>query len=146
MKKYLTMVAFLVLLGLPYLLFVHFLDQYHVAINRNLFSGELKCDTRGGFHFTAPWVQVARIDTRPIRVCITSASRAYNCKLVQFEPAAYQEFVRIQGFRYYWWANRISFNIGYNEEYRGMKDLLRGYTFGASHYPFLKVVQNYAGP
>lgn len=137
---------FLVAFSLFYLPFVHFVDQYQVAITRNLFTGELQCDTKGGFHFTAPWVQATRIDTRPIRVCITSASRAYNCKLAQFEPAYHEEFIRVQGFQYYWWANRVSFNFGYNEEYRGMKDILRGYAYGASRYQFIKITQDYSGP
>lgn len=136
---------FLATSGLFYLLFVHFTDQYQVAITRNLFTGELQCDTRGGFHLTAPWVQAVRVDTRPMRVCITSASRAYNCKLVQFEPNAYQQFIGVQGFQYYWWANRVSFNFGYNEEYRGMKDILRGYAYGAGHYRFIKITQDYSG-
>ena len=136
-------VAFGVLTGF-YLSCVHFTDQYHVAIVRNNFTGEVWCDMRGGIHLTAPWTQASRIDTRPQRVCITTTAMAYNCKLVQFQPEAYGEFVKVQGFYYYWWANRISFNLGYGEEYRGMKDILRGFAFGAVQYPFLTVLADYA--
>lgn len=129
-----------------YLFCVHYTDQYQIAIVRNLRTGELYCDTQAGIHFTAPWVQAARIDTRPARVCITSASRAFNCKLVQFEPAYYREFVAVEGFRYYWWANRISFNWGYSDEYRGMKDILRGYAYSLKRYSFVTVLRDYEGP
>jgi hypothetical protein len=122
---------------------VHFTDQYTVAIVRNNFSGEVWCDIKGGFHLTAPWVQAARIDTRPQRVCVTTTARAYNCKLVEFDPTGYREFVKTQGFYYYWWANRISFNLSYPDEYRGMKDLLRGFAFSYHKYPFLRVLEEY---
>jgi hypothetical protein len=132
---------------ISYLAFVNYLEPYQVGVARNLVSGEVSLQNplkdRGGFYLTAPWVQVARIDTRPMRVCITSSARAFNCKLVQFEPSAYKEFVAVQGFRYYWWANRISLNFGYTEEYRGVKDLLRGYAFGVKQYPFVTVLRDY---
>ena len=49
--------------------------------------------------------------------------------LVSFDPNGWREFVNNEGFYYYWWSNRISFNMGYDDEYRGMKDLIRGYSF-----------------
>jgi hypothetical protein len=119
--------------------FVHFTDSYHVAIVWNRVSGELSLNEKGGFHLTPPWTAVARIDTRPMRVCITSTARTTNCKLVEFQPAAYRDFVSVQGFHYYWWANRFSWNSGYNEEYRGMRDILRGYAFSARQYTFVRV-------
>lgn len=143
MKKLFVIAGICCLLGLFYLAFVNHLEAYQVGIARNLVTGEAKLQDRGGYHFTAPWVQVARIDARPFRVCITSATRAFNCKLVQFELSAYKEFVTVQGFQYYWWANRISFNFGYAEEYRGMKDILRGYAYGVKKYPFIMVLRYY---
>lgn len=125
-----------------YLFCVHFIDQYHIAIVRNVLTGDLYCDTKGGLHFTAPWVQAARIDLRPARVCITTSGRAFNCKLVAFEPTAYREFVAVEGFHYYWWSNRISFNMGYDEEYRGMRDILRGHAYGLTRYNFVKILRD----
>lgn len=122
---------------------VHELEPTHVGIRRNLFTGRVTLDTRAGFFLTLPWVAVARIDTRPTRVCITSVARSFNCKLVQFVPEAYREFVAVQGFRYYWLANRLSFNNGYDEEYRGMRDILRGFAFGNRPPPFLRVITTY---
>jgi len=64
-------------------------------------------------------------------------------KLVQFEPKYFKEFVAVQGFHYYWLSNRISFNLGYSDEYRGMKDLLRGYAYGVKKYQFVSVLRDY---
>lgn len=147
MKRALIAVGILAaVLGLFYLPFVHHTDPHQVAIARNLFTGRLELDSVAGFNLTAPWVKVVRIDTRPARVCITSATRGFNCKLVQFVPSAYRQFVAVQGFRYYWLANRISFNSGYDEEYRGMRDILRGYAFSAQQYPFVRVLEEYSTP
>lgn len=125
-----------------YLACLNYVEPTEVGISWNYMTGDLQLQ-RPGWHLTPPWVAVARIDTRPTRVCITSASRGFNCRLVQFEPSAYREFVAAQGFHYYWWANRISFNSGYNDEYRGMKDLLRGYAYSVKPYPFIKTLGEY---
>lgn len=131
------------MLVLSYLAFIHYTDVNQVAIVWDRATGEVTLDSVPGFNLTAPWTAVARIDTRPVRVCITTTGRSFNCKLVQFVPGSYRDFVAIQGFHYYWLANRISFNSGYSEEYRGMRDILRGYAFGTKKYPFVKVVSEY---
>ena len=147
MKKLVIAGTICSLFGLFYLVFVNHLEAYQIGITRNWATGEVTIQNlgkdTGGFYFTAPWVQVARIDTRPMRVCITSATRAFSCKLVEFEPSAYKEFVAVQGWQYYWWANRISFNFGYAEEYRGVKDILRGYAYSVKRYRFLKISEEY---
>jgi hypothetical protein len=128
-----------------YLSCIHYTEAYQVAITWNWITGNAHLNKDGGFHFTPPWVEASRIDIRPQRVCITSTARAYNCKLVQFDPRGYREFLTTQGFHYYWLNNRISWNSGYDDEYRGMRDLLRGYAFSGKTYPFLTVLQEY-GP
>jgi hypothetical protein len=100
-------------------------------------------DKTPGWNITPPWVEVARVDTRPKRVCVESASRSFNCKLVEFNPAGWEEFVKTEGFHYYALYNFFSFNGGYREEYRGMKDILRGYAFGNKKYPFITVLREY---
>jgi hypothetical protein len=127
-----------------YLACLNYLEPTQVGISWNYASGESQLQ-EPGWHITSPLVAVARIDTRPVRVCITSASRGFNCRLVQFEPSGYQQFIATQGFYYYWWSNRISFNWGYNEEYRGMRDLMRGYAYSVKQYPFIKALREY-GP
>ena len=136
-----------VAVGLPllvYLLFFNYADAYEVGIARDRVSGALWLQGPG-MHWTAPWVSVARIDTRPQRVCVSTSGRGFSCKLVRFEPKAYESFVAVEGFQYYWWANRISFNGGYSDEYRGMRDLLRGYAYGETAYPFVVVLRDTAG-
>lgn len=126
-----------------YLFFFHYTDLNHATIVRNLSTGKLRCDVANGAHVTPFWYQAVRIDTRPVRVCITTTARTMNCKLVQFEPGAYEKFIQTQGFKYYWWANRLSFNSGYGEEYRGVQDILRGYAFSVEKFPFLKVLREF---
>lgn len=137
-----TISLFFCVIGSFYLAFLHYAEPTQVGIVRNWVSGELRIDTPG-WNFTLPWVSVAKIDVRPMRVCVTTAGRGFNCKLVQFEPSKYREFVGVEGFHYYWWANRISINTGYDEEYRGVKDLLRGYAYSTKHYPFVTVLRDF---
>ncbi len=125
-----------------YLAFVNHLEPTEVGISWNYVRGEMRLQAPG-WHITPPWVAVARIDTRPMRVCITSAGRSFNCRLAQFVPSAYEEFTEVERFRYYWWANRISFNFGYHDEYRGMRDIIRGYAYSAKQYPFVVILREY---
>lgn len=140
MKRLATALASLVLLF--YLLFLHYADQTQVGIVRNWVTGEIRLDTPG-WNLTPLWATVAKVDTRPMRVCITSAGRGFNCRLVQFQPQQFRSFVETEGFYYYWWANRISINFGYDEEYRGMRDLFRGYGYSVRSYPFVQVLREY---
>ncbi|KKW29630.1 MAG: hypothetical protein UY74_C0068G0009 [Candidatus Kaiserbacteria bacterium GW2011_GWC2_52_8b] len=143
MKKPLIagMVCLAVLVGV-YFPFVNYLEPVEAGIAWNFVSGELRIQDKG-WNFTPPWVLVARVDLRPARVCITTASRAFSCKLVEFKASEYRKFVGTEGFHYYWWYNRVSFNWGYSEEYRGMKDILRGYAYAAKQYPFVTVIRDY---
>jgi len=126
-----------------YLGFVNYTEPTEIGIARNHISGEMWLQEGGGIYITPPWVWVARVDTRPIRVAVTSAGHGYSAKLVQFDKKGWREFVALEGWRYYWWANRISFNFGYDEEYRGMKDILRGYAYSPKHYPFIVILEEY---
>lgn len=144
MKKIMTRVVVgLIVLLVFYGLFLNHVDQYQAGLAWNFMSGELWLQ-EPGYHLTKPWVLVANLDTRPQRVCVTSASHAaFNCKLVQFQSSAWRQFVVVEGWRYYWLANRLSFNWGYREEYRGFRDVLRGYAFGVERYPFIEVLEDY---
>ncbi len=131
------------LLFLLWLMFFHYTEAYQLGVRWNVTTGEISTDETAGYHLTPPWVFVAQIDKRPMRVCITSAGRSFSCQLIQFVPENYKTFVETEGFRYWWWANRISFNLGYSEEYRGIKDLLRGYAYGAKKYSFVVTIKEY---
>ena len=142
-----SVVAKSVSAGIACLLFFYFFcltfnEPTEIGIARDRLTGVM-WKLEGGWHLTAPWVSVARIDTRPIRVGVQSSGRGYSEKLVQFDPDYWQEFVDTEGFRYYWWSNRISFNWDHKEEYRGMADVLVGYAYGTKKYRFLKILQEF---
>ncbi|KKR46338.1 MAG: hypothetical protein UT90_C0004G0050 [Parcubacteria group bacterium GW2011_GWA1_40_21] len=134
---------FLVLCFLFYIGFVNCTEPTEIGIARNHISGKMWAQKNGGIHLTPLWVGVARVDIRPVRVAVTSAGRGYSAKLIQFNPEYWREFVDVEGWRYYWWANRFSFNFGYEEEYRGMRDLMRGYAYSAKQYLFLNILKEY---
>ena len=140
----------LVAIGLPtlfsfWLSCVHYTEPNQAAVTWNLFSGEVWIDVVAGLNVNTPWVLVARIDKRPVRVCISTRGRGFNCKLVEFVPSGWKELLKVEGFRYYWWDNRISFNWGYerSEEHRGVKDLLRGHAYGVQKYSFIKILRDF---
>lgn len=128
------------ILFLSYLLFFHYTSQHEVGLVMNKLNGEVYIDTPG-IHLTPAWFKVSKIDKRPQRVCISSTSKTVTCKLVVFEKNYFQEFVKREGFRYYWWDNRFSFNSGHSEEYRGIRDVLRGYAFSNAKLKFLKILE-----
>jgi hypothetical protein len=97
----------------------------------------------GGWHAKYPWVIVPLIDTKPMRVSVDSAGHGYSAKLVQFVPEEWESFVQTEGFYLWWFANRLSFNAGYRDEHRGMKDILRGYAYGSKKYPFLRILTEF---
>lgn len=135
--------VFGVLAILIYLSLVNFTEPTEIGIARNAITGEMWVQEGGGIHFTAPWVRVACVSTHPIRVSVTTTGRGYSAKLVKFEASEWRSFVEVEGFRYYWWGNRLSFNLGYHEEYRGIRDIFRGYAYSAKKYPFLLILDEY---
>lgn len=129
-------------LTLFYLVCLNYIEPAWVGISKNYVSGRMWLQGPG-WHLTGPWTLVARVDTRPMRVGIPTAGRGFSAKLVQFEPSAWREFIATEGFRYYWWANRVSINFGNEEEYRGMRNILLGYAYSPKRYPFVKVLEEY---
>lgn len=119
-----------------WLFFIHYNQIHHVSVSRNFFTGELKLDDSKGLKFSPPWVQVIKFDTRPFQVCIDCSCSNINCKLITFNPKGWQSFLDREGFKYFWFKNRISFNSGQNTEYRGIRYVLRGYAFD-NEYPFI---------
>ena len=141
-QKILVATGILLAIFFFYLGFLNYTEPTEIGVARNLITGKMWAQ-KGGWHLTPPWVLVARIDTRPIRVSVDSAGHGYSAKLVQFVPEEWESFVNIEGFRYWWWANRISINFGYHNENRGMKDILRGYAYGTKKYPFFRIIAEY---
>lgn len=130
-----------------YLAFFNYTEPTELGIARDHITGKMWTQD-GGIHITMPWVQVVCIDLRPLRVGVPSAGKGYSAKLVQFKANYWKEFVATEGFYYYWWANRFSFNGGYNgryndDEYRGMKDIMRGYAYSVKPYPFIEITKEF---
>ncbi len=112
-------------------------DSYHFSIERNYITGNIT--TNGpGYSISLPWVQVVRIDTRPFRSCVDCSCNNIKCKLISFNQSGYRDFIQKEGLEYYWWRNRFSFNWGNEHEYRGLKNVLRGYSFDNVQYSFIK--------
>jgi hypothetical protein len=125
-----------------YTLFMNHNEPTEIGLARNILTGTM-WKQKGGWYITSPWVWVSRIDIRPMRVAITTGGHGYNSKLVQFKEEHWELFVKTEGWRYWWWSNRISFNLGYQEEYRGMRDILRGYAYADNKYPFIEITSEY---
>lgn len=131
----------LLLLPLFYFTCIYHIEPNEMGIGWNPFSGQLRGDTTAGYYVSPPWDFVSVIDLRPVRVCITSSANSYSCKLASFDKKHWREFVEVQGFHYYWWSNRFSFNSGY-ETYRGFRDIMRGYAYGNNKYEFIKIIND----
>lgn len=124
---------------LLYLTCFHYSNPFERGIIYNVISGTVSV-SNPGYHITPPWVFVSQIDIRPIKVCVASSARVSVCKLAQLNPDNLKDFADREGFRYYWWDNRVSFNMGHSEEFRGLADDLKGYAFQAEHTSFVTVV------
>jgi hypothetical protein len=122
-------------------LLFHWTGIHQIAIKRNLITGVIEIDSIAGINVSVPWVQVSRIDTRPRRLCIDCDCRSLNCKLVEFKKEGWKEFVDREGFRYYWLSNRLSFNSGSKQEYRGTNWILRGYAYDNQSHSFIKITK-----
>lgn len=128
---------------LTYTPFFHHTDVGQVAIMHNIIDGSITTDTEPGFTVSAPWVLVSRIDIRPSQVCVEGAARVANCRLAKFVPEHLVEFIDREGFSYHWFANRLSFNFGHSQEYRGSRNYLRAYAFSNKSVPFVQVLDEY---
>ena len=132
-----------VLIVMPFLALwstFNYVDQGQAGLGWNPISGEIFLQSPG-MHWTSPITLVSIVETRPQRVCITSSAHAApNCKLVKFDKQYFREFVAVEGWRYYWFDNLISFNSGHEETYRGFRDVLRGYAFSAQEYKFVETL------
>jgi hypothetical protein len=133
---------FLISFSFFYFFCFHYINVHEVGIRRNIFSGKMDIDKSAGMYLSPPWVQVSKIDTRPNRICIECGCRNLTCVLVSFNPDGWKDFVEKEGFSYYWWSNRFSYNSSHKNEYRGVIDILRGYSFDNTNYEFIKKHEN----
>jgi hypothetical protein len=109
----------------------------NISIYKNIFSGEMGV-YKSGLHISPPWVITRKINLEPRRFCIQCDCRNSTCNLIRFNPDGWKEFIDKEGFRFYWFSNRISFNQS-NITYRGLDNILYGYSFDSMEYGFIEV-------
>lgn len=141
-KRLFTYVSPFVFFFFVYFAFFNHVEPNTVGIARNHITGQTWVE-HAGWHWSAPWVWVANIETNPIRVGIPTAGRGFNAKLVRFIPKHADAFLKQEGWRYYWWDNRLSFNFGNPDEYRGNRNLFLGYAYTQETPIFLEVLKEY---
>lgn len=108
------------------IMFVDFVDRHEIGFKYDRRTGEITRLARTGYFITPPFVvEIGKIDTRPMQVCINANSRVLNCKLVRFNPAGLDLFIT--------WHGR---NPGSVEE------ILKSYAYDGlgRQYPFLDVM------
>lgn len=137
-KKIIIISAALLLVATFYLSCVSYTDYKHVSISNNLITGEKILDTIPGITISYPWVQIVRLDKRPFRICVSSSSKNMVCGLYSFDYRYWKDFIELEGIHYYWMYNRISYNSGHSDEYRGLVDILKGYVLDNKKYKFIK--------
>ena len=99
-----------------------------------------KINKKMGINFSYPWVQSTKIDLRPTKYCLDCSCSNMNCYLAYFDESGLEDFISKEGWSYYWWRNRISFNLGHKNEWRGWENILRGYVLDSENkYKFIKI-------
>lgn len=127
------------LLVFVWLLFIHYTPQGIATLDRNIISGEITLNKKMGINFSYPWVQSTKIDLRPTRYCLDCSCSNMNCYLAQFDELGLDDFIKKEGWSYYWLRNRLSFNMGHQNEWRGWDNVLRGYVLDSDHeFKFIK--------
>ena len=122
---------FLTIVLMFYCLFLNHISINEVGIAYNSIGGKIWIQSRPGWYLTAPTVDVATITTLPMKITIPSEAKVINTKIVRFNPAGIDEFIRMQGFSYY--SNQ------------GLENIFLGYAFSGQKYPFLDILQESGG-
>lgn len=79
-------------------IFVDFVDRHEIGFKYDRRTGAITKLERTGYFVTPPFVvQIGKIDTRPVQVCINANSRVLNCKLVRFNPSGLDLFITWHG-------------------------------------------------
>jgi hypothetical protein len=117
----------LALAFLFYCFFLNHVDINEIGIAYNSIGGKVWIQDRPGWYLTSPFVEIATVTTLPLKVTIPSEAKVINTKIVRFNPAGVDEFIRMQGFSYF--SNQ------------GLENILMGYAFSGEKYSFLEVMQ-----
>lgn len=104
----------------------------HVGVNEigvayNSVDGDVSVQEDSGWYYTSPMVSVCSISVAPMRVQIPSTARVINSKIIRFKKEGAIEFIRLQG-HHYMMDNELN-------------NILLGYAYSGTTYPFLEVIQ-----
>lgn len=141
MKSHTKYFYWILLTILVYLTMFYYSGRNDFVLTQNILTGEVQPETHKGYHLTYPWILASKIDDRPHRFCIPSATRNMSCKLVKFDTSKWKDLIEYEGFHYYWWYNRFSFNSG-QETYKGVDNLLFGHSWGNSRGRFVIILDS----
>lgn len=98
------MIAVITLFFASYLLFLNHVDINEIGVAYDSRTGSISAQ-HPGWHVTAPWVKTTTIPLIPLRVDIYAGSQRTSRfilpKLVQFNPAHLEEFIKVEGFHYF---------------------------------------------
>jgi hypothetical protein len=98
------MLAVIALTFASWIFFLNHVDINEIGVAYDSRTGTISAQ-HPGWHVTAPWVKATTIPLIPLRVDIYSGSQRTSRfilpKLVQFNPAHLEEFIKVEGFRYF---------------------------------------------
>jgi len=129
-------VVSLISLGIWYIFWVTFVDNYEFGFSYDKFTGQIHPLEHTGWVIANPFhYSIHAIDTRPYQVSITANlstanQRILNAKLVSFNPAGLATFIA--------WHGRAS-----GDKVEELKEILKCYAFDREEgrdCPFLTVV------
>ncbi len=128
-QMYALIVLGIVMLGCFsfYVLCLNHTTLNHIGVAYDSWNGTVTIQDKPGWYRTSPFVEVGYLSTLPVKVKIPSNAAVIIAKVVTFKPEGVSEFIRLQGF-------------GYWQEGE-MENILLGYAFSGSSYPFLEVIQ-----
>ena len=110
-----------------YCLCLNHLSVNHIGVAYDSYNGTISLQEAPGWYRTSPFVKLSYISTLPVKVTIPSEAQVIISKIVRFKVEGIEEFIRLQGFKY-WSDGEIS-------------SILLGYAFSGNSYPFLEIMQ-----
>jgi hypothetical protein len=113
----------------------NFVDQHEIGYSFDKRTGIIKILPRSGWHLRNPFLMsIHSIDKRPMQVCINANSRVLNCKLVAFNPAGLELFIKMHG--------RDAADAS-----GALAEILKSYAYDGSDgdYPFLTILRELRG-
>ena len=132
MKKIIIYAIFLSSPVIFWLFFLNHVDINEVGIAYNSRTGEIH-QQPVGWHITNPWVKTSALPIIPVRVEIysgtTRGSRFIPPKLVVFKPEHLEEFIKIEGFRWY------------GAQSYGIEGMFAQYVYSGKEWSFLQEIK-----